>query len=179
MIGIVASAPSSTAKKMPGRPRIQKKFRKFIPAWSASMIEVVSPTRVAAPCRFEETAIERIIPTGLIFSFRQMARPTGATMRTVATLSIKAEITPANRDIRMMTHITFFDLSRRISARSPGMPDSIKYSTMIMVPTIIIRTFQLIVPGSSRTGSTPETRKTPAAASAYTGRYFGFAIMRM
>ena len=63
------------------------------------MMEVVSPTRVAAPCRLEETAMDRIIPTGLIFSFRQMASPTGATISTVATLSIKALMMPAKRDM--------------------------------------------------------------------------------
>ena len=30
MIGTVARAPSSTAKKIPGRPSIQKKFMKFM-----------------------------------------------------------------------------------------------------------------------------------------------------
>ena len=62
-------------------------------------MEVVSPTSVAAPWRLEETAMLISIPTGLIFSFLQTARPTGATIRTVATLSMKAEMTPANRDI--------------------------------------------------------------------------------
>ena len=63
------------------------------------MIDVVSPTSVAAPCRLDETAMDRIIPTGLIFSFRQIAMPTGATISTVATLSMNAEIRPENRDI--------------------------------------------------------------------------------
>ena len=63
------------------------------------MMEVVSPTRVAAPWRLEETAMDRIIPTGLIFSFRHTAMPTGATMSTVATLLIKAEMTPEKRDM--------------------------------------------------------------------------------
>ena len=99
MTGTVASAPSSTAKKIPGRPSIQKNSIKSIFAYAPSMIDVVSPTRVAAPCRLEETAMDRIMGTGEIFSFLQTAIPTGATMRTVATLSTKAEITPAKSDM--------------------------------------------------------------------------------
>ena len=63
------------------------------------MMEVVSPTRVAAPCRLEETAMASSIPTGLILSFLQMARPTGAIISTVATLSMKAETIPAKSDM--------------------------------------------------------------------------------
>ena len=76
-------------------------------------MDVVSPTSVAAPCKLEETAMDRIIGTGLIFSFLQTAMPTGATMRTVATLSMKAEIMPAKRDMKIVTHMTFGALSRR------------------------------------------------------------------
>ena len=49
MIGIVIRAPISTAKNIPALPWNQKKSLKFIPAAPASMIEVVSPTSVAAP----------------------------------------------------------------------------------------------------------------------------------
>ena len=45
--------------------------------------------------------------TGEIFSFLQIARATGATIYTVATLSIKAEIMPEKRDIKIVVHITF------------------------------------------------------------------------
>ena len=78
------------------------------------MIDVVSPTSVAAPCRLEETAIERIIGTGEIFSFLQIAMPTGATISTVATLSINAEMddtgrfTEANGTVRIILH-TFLE----------------------------------------------------------------------
>ena len=128
MIGTVASAPSSTAKNMPGRPFIQKKSMKFMFAYCSalSMIEVVSPTKVAAPWRFEETAIERIIGTGLILSFLQIAMPTGATMSTVATLSMKAETMPAKSDIRIVTHITFFARRSSMSAIRFGIWDSMK-----------------------------------------------------
>ena len=90
------------------------------------MMEVVSPTSVAAPCRFEETAIARSMETGLIFNFLHIARPTGAIISTVATLSMKAETAPAKRDIRMITHLTVEHLSRISSARRFGIFDSIK-----------------------------------------------------
>ncbi len=90
------------------------------------MIDVVSPTSVAAPCRFEETAIDKIIGTGLIFSLRQIARPTGATISTVATLSINAETTPANRDMYTATIMAFLDRSSSISAIRFGIFDSMK-----------------------------------------------------
>ena len=91
-----ASAPSSTPQKMPGRPCIQKKSKKFISAKLPSRMLVVSPTSVAAPCRLEDTAMAMSTGTGEIFSLRAMARPTGATIKTVATLSTKALMTPAN-----------------------------------------------------------------------------------
>jgi len=67
---------------------------------------VVSPTKVAAPCRFEETAIAITLGTGDIFSFFAMVTATGATIKTVATLSTKAEIIPANKakDIMATLH---------------------------------------------------------------------------
>ena len=49
MIGTVRRAPSSTAKKIPALPWNTKKSLKFMPAAPASMIDVVSPTSVAAP----------------------------------------------------------------------------------------------------------------------------------
>ena len=55
-----------------------------------------------------------------------MARAIGATIRTVETLSINADMIPAKRDMRMVTHIAFSDFDRRISARSAGIPESIK-----------------------------------------------------
>ena len=136
------------------------------------MIEVVSPTSVAAPCKLEETAMARIMGTGEIFSFLQTASPTGATIRTVATLSINAEITPENRDMKMVTHITFGALFRRISAIRFGIFDAIKKSTRIIVPPIIRRTFQLISPGTFARGMAPDTRNTAAAANTIQTRRF-------
>ena len=89
-------------------------------------MEVVSPTRVAAPCKLEDTAMDKSMGIGLILIFLQMASPTGAIIKTVATLSIKADTEPANKDIKMITHITLEHLSNIISARRLGILDSIK-----------------------------------------------------
>ena len=91
------SAPSSTAKKMDGLPRYQKKSAKDRFIAEPSIIAVVSPTNVAAPWRLEETATEMMKGTGLVSSFLQTAMATGATIKTVATLSTNAEIIPAKR----------------------------------------------------------------------------------
>ena len=91
---------------MPGFPIIQKKSRKFIPAKLPSSILVVSPTMVAAPCKLEDTAMAISTGTGEIFSFREMASPTGATISTVATLSTKALMTPANSASTDTAHLT-------------------------------------------------------------------------
>ena len=104
------NAPSSTPQKMPGRPCIQKKSKKFISAKPPSRMLVVSPTSVAAPCRLEDTAMAMITGTGEIFSLRAMARPTGATMSTVATLSTNALMTPAKS---ASTHTAHWALGTR------------------------------------------------------------------
>ena len=70
--------------------------------------------------------MQMIMATGLILSFLQIARPTGATMRTVATLSMKAEMMPEKSDIRMVTHMTFFERRKRDSAILLGILDSMK-----------------------------------------------------
>ena len=91
------TAPSSTMKNIPGLPWYQMKSRKLISKAEPSMMAVVSPTRVAAPCRLEETAMEMMKGMGLVFSSFQISMATGAIIRTVATLSTKAEMIPANR----------------------------------------------------------------------------------
>ena len=103
--------------------------------------------------------MEMIMLTGFMFSFLQTASPTGATISTVATLSIKAEITPAKRDMLMVTHMTLGHLSSRMSAIRFGILEAMKKSTRIIVPVIIIRTFQLITDRSCEKGRIPERRK--------------------
>ena len=99
---------------------------------------MVSPTRVAAPWRLEETAMAMIMGTGLIFNRLEMAMATGATMRTVATLSTNA----ANRASITTAHLTLGTWARSTSAIRAGIRDSMNSDTMPMVPAIIISTFQ-------------------------------------
>ena len=82
--------------------------------------------------------------TGEMWSFRHMARATGAIMSTVATLSTKAEMNPANRDRDRTAHLTLGVLSTSTSAMSWGILDSMNRYTVPMVPTIIMITFQSI-----------------------------------
>ena len=98
---------------------------------------MVSPTMVAAPWRLEDTAMAMRTGTGDIFSFLEIARPMGATMSTVATLSTNALITPANRDSTVTAHLISGTLEINISASRAGMRLSINRVTSPMVPPII------------------------------------------
>ena len=148
-----------------------------MPAYPPSMMEVVSPTSVAAPCRLEETAMEISIATGEIPSFFAIARPTGAIISTVATLSTKAETTPANSDIATATHITFGVFLRIISAIRLGIWDWMKRETVPIVPASIRRTLKSMASLSEASGTIPLTRNTTALVSATQGRCFGSAII--
>ena len=101
---------------------------------------VVSPTRVAAPWRLEETEIAISTGTGEILSLREMARPTGATIKSVATLSTNALTTPAKRLSTVTAHMTFGTLTIIISARRAGMRLSMKSVTVHMVAEIMSST---------------------------------------
>ena len=50
---------------------------------------------------------------------------------------------------------------------------------MIIVPLIIMRTFQLMVTGSSLNGTMPAIRYITATDNAICGLYLGFVIMAM
>ena len=80
----------------------------------------MSPTKVAAPCRFDETAMAMIKGTGLVLSFLHISRAMGAIIRTVATLSINAETIPAKSERATAATITFGTLFMIISARRAG-----------------------------------------------------------
>ena len=134
------NAPSSTPQKTPGRPCIQKKSKKFISAKPPSRMLVVSPTSVAAPCRLEDTAMAMITGTGEIFSLRAMARPTGATMSTVATLSTNALMTPAKSASTHTAHWAFGTRTISCSARRAGIRLRMNSDTIPMVPDIISST---------------------------------------
>jgi len=142
------------------------------------MMEVVSPTRVAAPCRLDETAMETSSGTGEMSSRSAIASATGATIRTVATLSTNAEIMPANRDSATATHMTFGVFLSSLSAIRSGIFDSMKNETVPIVPASIMRTFQLICLNASETGMMPLTIKMSAEPMATHARYFGSAISR-
>ena len=84
-----------------------------------------------------------------------MARPTGAIISTVATLSTKAETTPAKRDMATATHMTLGVFFKIRSARRLGILDSMKRATVPMVPASIMRTFQSIAEKTFFAGMIP------------------------
>ena len=88
----------------------------------------------------EETEIAISTGTGEIFSLREMARPTGATISSVATLSTKALTTPAKRLSAVTAHMTFGTFCIISSARRAGMRLSINSVTVHMVAEIISST---------------------------------------
>ncbi len=61
--------------------------------------------------------MEMIMGVGFILSLREKDRATGATINTVDTLSIKADIAPAKRAREMITHFILGILSIRISLK--------------------------------------------------------------
>ena len=140
---------------------------------------MVSPTSVAAPCRFDDTAMAMIMPTGLIFCFLAMARAMGAIISTVATLSMKADTNPANSESMMTAHLTLGTFSRSRSASSCGIFDSISSATVPMVPAIISSTLKSMAGSTFETGSIPETTKITAEPMATAGRHLGSASIRI
>ncbi len=122
--------------------------------------------QVAAPWRLDDTDIAIMPGTGDIFNFLDIVSATGATIRTVATLSIKAEIIPAKRDREMIAHLTFGILVIIISARSEGIFDSINSETIPIVPAIIIITFQSTEKKTLFSGMIPRITKSAAEVSA-------------
>ncbi|MPM45520.1 hypothetical protein SDC9_92207 [bioreactor metagenome] len=69
-----------------------------------------------------------------------MANPMGATMSTVATLSTKALMTPANRAKAVTASWMLGTLVMRISAKRKGILLSMNKVTMPIVPPIINNT---------------------------------------
>ena len=161
-----STAPSSTAKNIPGRPLYQKKSIKLISSAEPSIIAVVSPTKVAAPCKFDETAIAIIKGTGFVLSFLQISSATGAIISTVATLSTNAEMIPANKAIATAAHLTFGTFSIIKSASNSGILLSINKATMPIVPAIISKTLKSIDSTTLLRGNIPLIIKIKAAPSA-------------
>ena len=163
------TAPNSTAKNIPGRPLYQKKSTKLISSAEPSIIAVVSPTKVAAPCKLEETAIAIIKGTGFVFNFLQISRATGATISTVATLSTNAEIIPAKSAMATAAHLTFGTFSIIKSASNSGILLSMNRATIPIVPAIISKTLKSIAPTILPSGNIPVTIKIKAEPSAIYG----------
>ena len=130
------------------------------------MMDVVSPTRVAAPCKLDETAMQMSSATGDILSFFAIDSATGAIIRTVATLSTNADTTPANTDSATATHMTLGVFCSRRSAMRSGIFDSINSATVPIVPASIRRTFQSMAVKTEASGIAPETTKMTAETSA-------------
>jgi len=84
--------------------------------------------------------------TGFVRNLRQSSSATGATMRTVATLSTNAEITPANSAMHTAVICTVGTLSIKRSAKREGMRLSINSATRPMVPAIMRSTLKSILP---------------------------------
>jgi hypothetical protein len=136
-------------------------------------MEVVSPTRVAAPWRLEEIAMAMMLGTGEMFSFLAMMSATGATISTVATLSTNAEMIPANSDRATTAHFTSGIRSMIRSARSDGILDSMNSETTPIVPAIIRMTFQSTEPKTLSNGRMPSATNSAAEARAMAARNFG------
>ena len=68
--------------------------------------------------------------TGEIFSFLEIASPTGATISTVATLSTNALTTPANSASTVTAHLTLGTFTISTSARYAGIRLSMNSVTM-------------------------------------------------
>ncbi len=99
----------------------------------------------------------------------EICKATGATISTVATLSMKAEIIPENNARAIIAHFTFGVFSIRMSANLEGILASIKRDTTPMVPAIIKITFQSMAANTSILGkipANPSTTKITADPSA-------------
>ena len=124
--------------------------------------------------------------TGEIFNCFATARPMGAIISTVATLSIKAEMKPENREMKTTAHMVLGAMRRSFSAMTSGILEAMKKYTVPMVPKSIISTFQLMAEAASpREANTPlsevtqpQTRKNTAEAAATQWRTLGREIMR-
>ena len=125
-----------------------------------------SPMRVAVPCRLLDRAMAIIIVAGFMLSFLARARAMGATIKTVATFSTKAEMNPVSTQMRRIAQAVFLALLTMISAMKAGTRLSMNRSARTRVPTKMPMTFQLIARKASLYDSTPVTKRRMLAASA-------------
>ena len=90
--------------------------------------------------------MEMMAGTGDIFCFLHTARAMGAIIKTVATLSTKADTTPESTAIATMAILTFPNLDSMTSAMRMGIFDSMNRVTIPMVPAIIMRILKSMAP---------------------------------
>ena len=117
--------------------------------------------------------------TGDMFSFFDNTIAMGASIKTVATLSIKAEIKPAKRDRHTIIHFTSGTLFIILSAMRCGILDSVKRATKPIVPAIIKITFQSMAKKTSLKGSIPKSTKIRADEQATMGLWFVRVIIKI
>ncbi len=153
-------APSCTAKKMPGRPCIQKKSAKVMCAAVASIILGESPIIVATPCRLDAVATAISTGTGDTLTRLAVSKASGAAINTAATFSIKAESAPAKATMARRATGALPAAFTIFVARKAGACDSTNSSARIMVPKKMPSTFQLRACQASRAVITPNTRST-------------------
>ena len=132
----------------------------------ASNKEVVSPVRVAAPSKLENIDMQIIGITGDILDFLATTRTIGAIIKTVATLSIKADTTPANTAKTTVIHLILDVFLIIKSDNNSGIFDSINKETVPAVPNIIKRTLKSISPSNLFSGKIPNMINTIAEKSA-------------
>ena len=107
-----------------------------------------------------------ITGTGEILSFFDIARPMGATMSTVATLSTKALITPAKRAKTVTAHFTFgtFEISGQVAVYKQG---NDAHGTAYHKQNIIVNAQKGIDRGEIVQSAQPENYKYRSAAQGY------------
>src|SRR3989338_4197163 len=125
-----------------------------------------SPIKVAVPCRLEDIAIAIIMFIGFILIFFANDNAMGATIRTVATFSTKAEMKPVNAHVASMAQEVFLVLFTILSAMYAGPRLSMNIFATIKVPTKMPMTFQLIAKKASFKDIVPTRTRSAAPPTA-------------
>lgn len=104
--------------------------------------------------------------TGDILDFLATTRTIGAIIKTVATLSIKADTIPANTAKTTVIHLILDVFLIIKSDNNSGIFDSINKETVPAVPNIIKRTLKSISPSNLFSGKIPSIINKVAERSA-------------
>jgi hypothetical protein len=118
-----------------------------------------------------------MIAIGSTGMFRRLNKPIaiGATMSNVATLSMKAEMSPEIKASSMIASFKFGVLRIIQSPSAAGALDSMNKDTTPIIPAIISITFQSTIEMTSPTRTIPKTTNSNAEESATQCLYFGSA----